>query len=275
MPAQTQRKPPRLVQRLHVGDGVALRGHLAVKRHVEVLLPADDRVVRAAEGCERRAVRKQEGDRGELLLRRAVVLIDIADEPRAAKALAPAQRDEQLPVLLLGIGELAVLLRVQREQRLRRVAKRRALALHTAVQNARERHIRQVAEDQRVDLPEGHLRKRDVSPPLYIVDEVRHMRLLPRRAALFLRILSAHLPSVNRQLSRRRQSDSPKTGAIFGFPDQKPGICAIFRPAFIDRSASLIYTICHIEQLSRFCRAQGRALRTVDPHAEAFHDPYV
>ena len=185
MAAQPQRQRARLVERLHIGDGIALRGHLSIEGHVEVFLPADDRVVRTPEGGERRAVREEEGDRGKLLLRRPVVLIDVADELRPREALALPQRREQLPVLLLGVGELAVLLRVEIEQRLRRIAQQRAAALHAAVQDARKRHIGKVAEDQRVDPAKGHLRQRNIAPPLDIVDDVCHPVFLLCFVSLF------------------------------------------------------------------------------------------
>ena len=157
-------------------DRLLLRGDLFKKTHVEVFLPPDDRIVRAAEGDIDAAVAEVDRQRRELLFYLVVKKRFVAVEGHAAKARARHQLSEHL-------GDPAghknahvdVTSAVAGEERLRRLIQRQAAPELGRRHNAFKIDEAQLRENERVHLVEGRHRERNIAAPIKIIHQICHL----------------------------------------------------------------------------------------------------
>ena len=154
-------------RRAEIVRRLALRRHDGQKAHVEILFPADDCVVRAAEGRIDRPVRQRGAERGELRLGLLVELADVAGEQHVAEAGAGRHL----------LGESGDLIRHKYAHvRMRRafgkgrdrVGKRDG-GRKVRRDDAAEVQIAQLREQQIVHFVKGPLGKRDIAAPVQII----------------------------------------------------------------------------------------------------------
>ena len=141
---------------------------------IEVLLPADDGIVGAAEGDIGRPVRQQEREGGELRLRLVVDLIFIAAEQQpgeagarrhAAAKLRDLVRDEHAHALMLPQHVIAPHGLLQRDLRVK-----------AGRDDAAEIQIAQLRQQQIVHLVEAALTDLQIAAPVQIIQNIRHCR---------------------------------------------------------------------------------------------------
>ena len=161
----------------NIGHRVALSGNLRFKAHVEILFPADHRVIRPPESDEDRAVLNEERNAGKLLFRFVVHLIDVADQAHIRKAHALNQRREQLSVLLVVVSQRHFIPLVAVKQFLRRIGKPDALSLKAAAHDTVIAHIGEIAQQQRIHIAKRHLTDRQIAAPENVILNIGHMDL--------------------------------------------------------------------------------------------------
>ena len=173
VPAHAQRRPGEGGgRRLEIRHRLGLRRHRVEETHVEVLFPADERVVGAAEGNVDAAVVQLQRDGGELQLGLRVNLVDITGKPQAAEARAVRHAAHELRDLARyqhahlgrGVGrEVAVGGGLERRGRCER-----------GRGEAAEVEIGQLRKEQVVHLVEGAFGQRQIAAPAEIVENIGH-----------------------------------------------------------------------------------------------------
>ena len=152
---------------------IFLRGNFRCEGHVEVLLPADDRVVRAAEGDIGAAVRQKHRHSGKLRLRFFVDPIHIAEQAHIGKARGLCRMLYQNGNLI-GHENTHVGFRVGGKIGAGRVKERHLLRLKACGYKAGEIQIADFRQNQIVHLVERPLRKRQIAAPVKILENVCH-----------------------------------------------------------------------------------------------------
>ena len=151
-----------------VGDRQNLTGDGADKAHVEVFLPADQRIVGAAEGNADAVVRQPQRYGGKLRLRNGVRPAFKIDDLCIAEPVAFAQRAEQRRVVFLSDASIRV---VSSEQ-----GRCGIFYGGFAVQHIKgfKGQIRNARKDHTVHFVHGYGLHRQVAAPVQIVKYVRH-----------------------------------------------------------------------------------------------------
>ncbi len=151
-----------------IAHRVQLRGHDGGKGHIEILFPAHQRAVRAAEGDGRAAVGQMQRQRGKLLLPHGIkdVLIPIQQDIGITRRLQQL-RQKLLILLAAGTGSVGHLhagqyLPCGHVQR------------HALFSNAVKGHIAQARENQRVHIAQRHGGQGQIAPPGKIIQQVGH-----------------------------------------------------------------------------------------------------
>ena len=179
MSANAQRTSECRRRLFNIGHRVALGGNLHFKAHVEILFPADHRVIRSPEGDKRGTVPDEERNARKLLLRFVIHLIDIADQTHIRKAHALNQCREQLSVLFGIISQRHLIPLIAVKQLLRRISKTDALALKAVAHDAVITHIRKVTQQQRIHIAQRNLTDGQIAAPENVILNIGHM-YLPR-----------------------------------------------------------------------------------------------
>ena len=152
---------------------IFLRGDFRREGHVEVLLPADDRVVRAAEGDIGAAIREEHRQSGKLRLRFLVNPIHIAEQAHIGEARGLCRMLYQNGNLI-GHENTHVGFRVGGKIGAGRVKERHLLRLKACGYKAGEIQIADFRQNQIVHLVERPLRKRQIAAPVEILKNVCH-----------------------------------------------------------------------------------------------------
>lgn len=105
MAADNQRQIDSRRDALRIDHRIPLGRNFGFKAHVEILFPADDGVIRAAESDKRMPFAQQIGDGRKLLFQFGIHPVYVADKPNIPKPRAFHQRGQQLSVLLDVIGQ--------------------------------------------------------------------------------------------------------------------------------------------------------------------------
>ena len=159
---------------LHIVCRLKLRGYRRHVRHVEVLFPPDERVVRAAKRDEYRTVAGKERERRELLFLRPVGVLGVSAYPHTAEPLArpgfPQHFERrgiyQRPVIgaRLKVGGV--------EKKPRRVGDRHRLFREIGRYQSVEIDIGNLAENNAVNFVERVYLERDIAAPVQIIKNV-------------------------------------------------------------------------------------------------------
>ena len=152
---------------------VALRRNFRRERHVEVFLPADNRVVCAAEGDIGAAVRQEHRHGRKLCLRFFVNPVHIAEQAETAKACGLCCLLNQHRNLIrhqnTHIGG-----RMGSKIGIPCLAERDLLRFKASGREAGKVQIADLCQNQIVHLVERPLGKRQIAPPVEIVENVCH-----------------------------------------------------------------------------------------------------
>lgn len=157
---------PRKAQ--HGRGGITRREALgrngAGEGHVEILLPADERAVRPAEGDKMPPVAEGDGDGRKLRLALEVDLVYIIHDPHLAEALTRRK----------GGDEPAVLRQEQRRLRGEELPHERADRRSLRRDEPVERQVGQAGQHERVYVAQRHEIERQIAAPVKIVKHIRH-----------------------------------------------------------------------------------------------------
>ena len=173
MAADDQRQINGFGDMLRIGHRVPLRRNLGFKAHVEVFLPADDGVIRAAEGDKRPPFAQQIGHGGKLFFLLGIDLVDVADQADIPKPRALHQRGEQLSILPDVVRQRRFIPFVDLQQLLRRVTQGNPLVKRIP-RDVIVGHIRQIAQQQRVHVAQRHALQRQIASPKHIILYIGH-----------------------------------------------------------------------------------------------------
>ena len=149
---------------------IRLGGHLRLEGHVEVLPPADERVVRPAKRhIDRLVIRiQQECGGGELLLALFAEPLRIVEQAHAPEPFTPCGSVQQLGVFLLPLFPRGGHRFPDGGCRLQR----HRLSWEFPVGNAVPIEVGKAAEDQVIHRTEWRLCKRQVATPQQIVEQI-------------------------------------------------------------------------------------------------------
>ena len=173
MTADNQRQIDSRRDALHIGHRIPLGRNFGFKAHVEILFPADDGVIRAAESDKRMPFAQQIGDGGKLLFQFGIHPVCVADKLNIPKPRAFHQRGQQLSVLLDVIGQRRFFPLVDLKQLLCRVAQGDS-PVERIAHDIVVGHIRQIAQQQRVHVTQRHAIKRQIASPNHIILYIGH-----------------------------------------------------------------------------------------------------
>ena len=159
-----------------VFDRLLLRGDLLQKAHVEVFLPPDDRIVRAAERDIDAAVAKVDRQRRKLLLDGIVKQRCVAVQRHIAKARARHQLAQHFRDRVRHEDTHGdVLPAMAGEKRLRRLIQRQAAPELGRRHDAVKVDKAQLCQNQRVHLVERRNFERQIPAPVQIIHQICHI----------------------------------------------------------------------------------------------------
>ena len=164
----------RRVCRFKIPQRLCLRRHRELIKQVEILLPADQRLIRSAVGEKVQPFLQFDDDRAELHGRCFIDAVDKAAQLQILKSFAGAEDPEQpivaLPDIIGGLfGGKRPFGRFQKRDLLRQVC----------ADDHIQRQIGKPCENRRVQLAEGDLVQRQITAPCEIIKQICHACSLP------------------------------------------------------------------------------------------------